>query len=316
MTKTLTIIRCSVFFYLVVSPPLRAQVLPHGELLNPTPTQVLEAKHRKQVIRNTSTMKVDLVLDREVYLPGEIMRMNVTVQNPGPLSVEILTPFHCSTGGFNLFAVSGSKALALLPEPYGSGDIPEFPPTLLLGGFQTVSGSFSSTDSFAPCSLKLVNELTAPGQYQISYSYGGHSALFRVSEAVYVSSGYTLIQRRFTPIDRHTGSALIDPKTLQPISYPLALRTSVISSEGKYYLIVCEEARTYDGSFHPQAGESFGKDANFFSPFVRVAESVTPIEITKAYTDENEKLYLFWSEQGGESHRAVLGPDRAILEVH
>ena len=89
-----------------------------------------------------------------------------------------------------------------------------------------------------------------------------------------------------------------------------------MSSEGKYYLIVCKEVRSFNGSFHPEAGASFETAAaTFFKPFVRVAESGAPIEVTKAYTDENEKLYLFWSERGGESHRAVLGPDRGILEI-
>ena len=315
MMNTLIFIRCLVISYLFWDPFLKAQVVVQGEIINPTPTQVLEVKHRRDVIRSTRAMKIDLALDREVYLPGEVMRIKVTVQNTNPVTMEILTPFQGSTGGFDLYRVSGSKRIGLLPEPHGSVDVPENPPTLLLGGFQTVSGTFSSTDSFAASSSKLVNELTDPGQYEISYSYGGSSSPFRVAEAVYVSSGYTPLQRQFTEIDRQTGSALIDPTTHQPISYPLFLRTAIISSEGKYYLIVCKEVRGDDGSFHPEPGKSFGKHANFFRPFVRVAESVAPIEIKRAYTDENEKLYLSWSEQGGESHRAVLGPDRAILEI-
>jgi hypothetical protein len=277
---------------------------------------VEEARHRSALLKRTGHLKTTLTLDRSAYLLGESIGIQITVTNPDPLPVEVLAPFHCDTGGMSEQLLRGKewRDFAAEPDRFDAGALDVHPPTLLVGGWQQLTRSFRSTDSFG-CAQPLLIEPEVPGTYRVRYDYGGPGVEFNVVLSTFKGLYHVPLEKPWPAIDYTTGKALIDPKSGKPVEYPRELTIAILFAQDRFYLAVTRFGRPWNGSVRIKDGDPLGYSAgSFLAPFVRIAESDQPIVSVDAHADSDENLFVTWKTADGESHSASLDSNREVKD--
>jgi hypothetical protein len=288
------------------------QVALPGIPANPTSSQRERIASKNSLLERTRRLKVSISLDRPTYLLGENIRIQITIQNPTALPLEVLAPFHCATGGINAYWLRDKQWQELLPEPFEFGTLADEPPVALIGGWQQLERSFESSDRLG-CNPALVQP-HFPGLYRIQYSYGGPQIEFRVLEARLRDLVIVPLARSEVAVDDRTGEALLDPQTGKRVEYRREVRIAVLVAAGTYYLVVTKFGGIVDGSVRLAKDQLLGFTVgSYLYPFVRIAESSEPILSPTASVDDAENLLLRWSTPDGKAYSVFLNAAREVM---
>jgi hypothetical protein len=283
---------------------------PSPAIVNPTPAQKERLKRRDDLFERTRRLKKTLTLDRTEYFVGELIRMEITIENTDVLPVEVLAPFTCGTGEMGASFLKGKEWQNLIPDPFRIGNEIDLP-VLLLGGFQKISRSLSATDRLA-C-FQALSEPSLPGLYRIAYGYGGPAAEFRVLSSEVKSLYHVPLARTVPVVDFRTHVPKVDPQTGKNIERPLELLMAILFAGDKYYLVVTKTAKAVNGSVRiPDNGQMDYAASRYLYPFVRIAESDRAIVSLDAHADLDENLFVTWKTEDGEVHSVSLDANREI----
>jgi hypothetical protein len=261
-----------------------------------------------QLSDNKAKLVVTLKLDREVYLPGELGQLTITVQNPTAQDLEIWKPFVSETGTVGLLQKGNvsARAYGLEYGPVSPGpDIIEPPgppppgPTVTIRSGEQLVKTLQFFDKIlgeTPDTEMLFAGSAPPWSGDYRVVYWGQSADFHVVTPVFEGS---------VKIDLPDVEVLpaVDgtPRRIQFRTYAFAL------GYGEKHFI-CVERVPYPQDANRVEADQQGRVADLglpFSRYSRFAESDEPIRMLRGESDAAGDLMLAWQQSDGD-HRLNL----------
>jgi hypothetical protein len=246
------------------------------------------------VVDTSSIMKATISMDRDVYLPGEVAQVTLTITNPDSRPVLSRTPFIKAT---TCLEATVKGKVPRVDETCGAGDRPMtiFAPgeikRLVLNSFDNV---FDSND----WPLGSQGARAMPGDYTLTVQYGSAPAAgveYRVAPTTLEADQVVRV---------HDGN-VVDPLG-QPVTVPNYVHVLALRSEGVSY--ICVQQGTAEREERVSRIAITPDKVNFDDatvsvplavPFKRVATSAAPIVTLSATADGQENLTIDWTDANG-----------------
>ena len=244
---------------------------------------------------NIARLQSSVVVDKELYLLGEEMRVTLTVTNPTNRSLIVYQPYVPVAGVVTLVPLDDSGDM--IP---GKSTVSEFAltetdylrwPIETLAAGQVRTQSFSSSDRTIP--LNRIVLPASPGRYGIYYSYQGALARFRFVRPVLEQ----IDEARF-PVDLFIpGDDLGTPaETVALFRYAFALRHDSVSYicalRGRTDSFRRQGQPDYYGPLEPLV-------ANSLKPYKIVGTSASPVTSLVATMDNAENFTILYATSPG-----------------
>ena len=279
---------------------------------NPPPSD-----HLRQVFWNGAKVKLEIALDREDYLSGEVVSVKYGAFNPNAESVEVFDPLVAA--GFDLLkwadrfnsGVQGwepctSDSLSMVSVHWNA-------PTVTFGPGQRVEKQVVYSDRHCSQCVALGaadNPPNEDGKYLLRYCYVERpdtcaKAEFTMAVPTVVASAHT---ESAEPL-RVTGKASGQEK-----EYPRYFNALIVQSNARRYVVV---SRIDAGEFDTQPGPAGKLDAGILGlvePYDRVAEVSLAVNAIKLAADADDNLTVTWTDENGKPQAYFLSADRSRIE--
>jgi hypothetical protein len=185
-----------------------------------------------EVVDTSSIMRTAISLDREVYLPGEVAQITMTVTNPDSRPVLSWTPFITDSSCLEL-AIKGKTPR--VDESCGAGDPEDRPKTTTFAPGETKQLVLNSFDpmfgtNIWPLGSQGARAPISPGDYTLTFEYGLAPAAdldFRVAPTTLEADQVVKVR----------DGNVVDPLG-QPVTVPNYVHISALRSEGVSYVCV------------------------------------------------------------------------------
>jgi hypothetical protein len=262
-----------------------------------------------QIPNNMGKVVVTLKLDREVYFPGELGNLTITVQNPTAQDLVIWKPFESETGAVVLLQKAGVSARArgteygpVSPDPYviNISTISEQPlPTAIIRSGEQLGKTAQFFDRIlgrTPESMLLLTGSAPPQAGDFRVEYWGQSADFQVVAPVFEGSAKIEL----------TDFEEVSVADAAPTRVRLRAYAFVLGYGGKHF--ICVERLPYPHDAGEIIKDQEGRVTDLGLPFrryTRFAETDEPIRSLRGTSDAAGDLVLIW-EQGGSERRLNL----------
>ncbi len=247
---------------------------------------------------DTSNMKVTIAMDREVYFPGEVAQITLTVTNPTKKRVRSLRPFLSST----TCLVQGLKGG---PPPRLEGECASVPldrsNTTAFGPGESKQIVLKSYDQFTEIRSSAMlgsSVVTHPGSYVLVFRYGASTSEVEYSIAPTILDADEVVRLRDGL--QHFGA--LPPRPFPDYAHVLALR-----SDGVTY--ICVQQQTVSNSKRVVSVATIPENLDFddshvnirsATPFKRIATSDAAIVKLSATAEAQENLTIEWTDANGE----------------
>ena len=269
------------------------------------------ASRISRLSENSRRLTNHISVSRQTVLAGEVFWIRARIQNNTFGVLEVFEPFKYGDGEsykgpfFELLTKDLPKAKELGIE---------WAPLDLLGRdgpLYVENGPSKLMASSEIVEKELPNNVDRPGEYQLVYRYGG-AARFTVAAPTKGISPVQIQLPRPVAIDEEDDNG--DPTGKKELVPGYLLVFTVLDSEGKNVLCASWQVRTafYRGDWKRQPGLLDSSALSVLWPYVRVAESTSPITSLQANVAEDETLTVRWSTADGQTYQNVVTREQRL----
>ncbi len=272
---------------------------------NPPPNTRL-----RQVLWNAQKVKLEVALDRQQYLSGEVMRVTYGAFNPQSGPVEVFDPL--SVAGFEIQQwsdrfKSGARNWELFNDDQ-IGDLDWKAPRITLGPGQSVEKQAMFSSRGCPeCVIKYTPQVE--GKYLLRYCFPERhdtcaSTEFTVTVPLVVGAAHA---------ERHEPDRQFDKLTGRDRVRPLYFNALLLEADGKRYVVVSRE-RSFDPDVNPGPTRKIAGVLRQVEPYDRIAEVSPAVKAIKLEADDRDNLTVRWTDENGQPHAHFLSADRSRIE--
>ncbi|HXN46484.1 MAG TPA: hypothetical protein VN893_07570 [Bryobacteraceae bacterium] len=273
--------------------------------------------HMSQVYRNGSKIKLEVALDRQDYLSGEVVLARFGAFNPDTKPVEVFDPLAAArfeilkwsdrfnSGAENWEPLDG-RLIDALNMDWNA-------PTVTLGPGQRVERQVAFSDRACPQCISLRpagNPPAADGRYRLRYCFPQRfdacaETEFTVAVPTVVASAHV---KRAEPL------RVTNKRTGQEKQYTRYFNALILESSGRRYVGV---SRVHRGDFDVEPGPTGKLDAGVLAlvePYDRVAEVGHSVKAINLVADDRGNLTVTWTDEAGRPQAHYLSADRSSIE--
>jgi len=285
------------------------------------PSLITEAQLR-QLIKNTSRLKVTVALDRDVYFPGEEAKVSLVVKNTTSDVLQVLEPFTVGTGGLNILVHEpakiktwGTEWFFLRPHQTGVAELALDAPSRYMQPGEELRLQFTLAEGCKDRKTQILADCHLPepeGEYRLQYNYLPiASALFRIVVPRLESWTEAAFEKPYVyhEIDVHlkqTGKIQLIPRRM---------RLVVLEYQGEHILGISVNELVGDSHIPFGPGGFFtGPVSRYFvTSLRRLASSAKPIISLQMTADAAENLTIAYTDQDGQRFTLKLDPKRNLV---
>lgn len=256
----------------------------------------LQAQTHEQLERNVARLRVELSLDRELYLPFEIPTVSIKITNPTAVPLIVPRPFRPDTGTLVLAERLENGRWATnehgFRQPYSAST-----PTITMAPNETKQLTFRADNETAFEGKRAEFEWppSFPGRYRVNYVYTWSAEaafFFRV--------------QRGDSIDHLVDVAVPGPKV------PWYRQVFAVRQGSEYSVCV---SRDGDDRRQPRYWISKPLDGRgAFRFHRRVATSALPIIALQAELDPLQRIAIRWTDSANTSRLVVVDLDLNVVQ--
>jgi hypothetical protein len=309
-TRTKWTLRIAIFFSLL------AAII--GQKITIQPANPAPDSKRESILRNTQKLRVEVRLDRAVYVAGESMNITLTVANPTNESLEVFDPFDARSTGFDVLEwrrdpVAGLDAyLHIDPHPVEQRTLAWDAPTTFIASGQTIQREVHSFDRLCErCTTTALTGGSAPmreGKYRIRFGYThfGIDAMadFAVRFPVFRMAVSTEVRAEAPMAAQSSGSVG---------HQPVFVRAAVLDLDGEQ-IVVLSRDHEFGREMQASVGKVLDRDGvRHLAPFDRVDQGAGDVVIQKLAADADNNLTLEW-KRGSQTSRIHTDPARSRMD--
>jgi len=273
--------------------------------------------HMSQVYRNGSKIKLEVALDRQDYLSGEVVLARFGAFNPDTKPVEVFDPLVAA--GFEILKWSDRfNSGAENWEPFNDSLIDGLSidwnaPTVTLGPGQRVERRVVFSDRACPQCVSLRpagNPPNADGRYRLRYCFP--QRFDACAETEFTLAVPTVVAS--THIKRVEPLTVASKRTGKEKQYTRYFNALILESNGKRYVVV---SRVHRGDFDVEPGPAGKLDAGVLAlvePYDRVAEVGHSVKTITLLGDDRDNLTVTWTDEAGQPRAHFLSADRSRIE--
>ena len=271
------------------------------------PQSLVPNAHVQQVHANTGLIRVEVTLDRDIYLRGEVMHLTMTVSNPTSETLEVFDPAATVWD----FLHWGSRSLSpfanweqLQGEPPSDQDPNWSASTVwLLPGQRIERQVIGRGPAVGDGALQQSDRFMVYYGYLDWLSHAGQAA-FRVVQPRVVAASPVRLQNLKQQSDGSTG----DVKETPRYTYG-----AVLEANQKRYIVVSRNWTSAPDLRLVTGAKLDTGIAGYLEPYDRVAEVSREVQSVSLEANSDDNVVVHWVDESGARNSVFLDKSHAVI---